>query len=442
MLNFEMMKPVVAIVGRPNVGKSTLFNAILKRKKAVVEDTPGVTRDLNFGEITYDGKSFLLVDTGGFQPEAKEGIASLVARQCQVAVEEAHIILFVLDAKDGLTPLDRDIANLLRRKDKKVLHVVNKVDGSKERRASGEFFELGPERLFLVSALHRRGLDDLLEEVVKHLPETEPPPQQGDEGIKVAIVGRPNVGKSSLVNRILGFERVIVDERPGTTRDAIDTAFGFNGKNYVLIDTAGIRRRSRISQRLEWYCVWQALRSVERSDVALLVIDALEGPTDQDAKIGGVIHRRGKGCIVVVNKWDLAMGKVSHREYEEALKRKLHFLDYAPVMFVSAKTGHGVEGILKKVDLVFSEARKRINTGRLNRWFREVLLEHQPPMWRNRQVKLYYITQVQTAPPTFVIFANYPEGVKENFQRFLVRRLREDFRFVGTPIRLILKKRE
>ena len=442
MLNFEMMKPVVAIVGRPNVGKSTLFNAILKRKKAVVEDTPGVTRDLNFGEITYDGKSFLLVDTGGFQPEAKEGIASLVARQCQVAVEEAHIILFVLDAKDGLTPLDRDIANLLRRKDKKVLHVVNKVDGSKERRASGEFFELGPERLFLVSALHRRGLDDLLEEVVKHLPETEPPPQQGDEGIKVAIVGRPNVGKSSLVNRILGFERVIVDERPGTTRDAIDTAFGFNGKNYVLIDTAGIRRRSRISQRLEWYCVWQALRSVERSDVALLVIDALEGPTDQDAKIGGVIHRRGKGCIVVVNKWDLAMGKVSHREYEEALKRKLHFLDYAPVMFVSAKTGHGVEGILKKVDLVFSEARKRINTGRLNRWFREVLLEHQPPMWRNRQVKLYYITQVQTAPPTFVIFANYPEGVKENFQRFLVRRLRKDFRFVGTPIRLILKKRE
>lgn len=432
----------MAIVGRPNVGKSTLFNALLRQKKAVVEDIPGVTRDLNYGEVHYEDRSFLLVDTGGFEPEAKEGISALVSRQCQMAVEEAEVILFVLDAKEGLNPLDREIADFLRRKPKKVLYVVNKVDGSKERRGVGEFYELGPERLFLVSALHRRGLDELLDEVVKLLPPAEPEPPPSEEVTKIAFVGRPNVGKSSLVNRLLGFERVIVDERPGTTRDAIDTAFSIDGKNYLLIDTAGIRRRSRIDERLEWYCVWQAIKSVERCDVALLVLDAVEGPTAQDAKIAGLIHRRGKGSVIVVNKWDLALGKVSQREYEEALKQKLHFLDYAPVCFVSAKTGYGTEGLLKIVDRVKEQTLLRINTGRLNRWFRKVVSQHQPPLWRNRQVKLYYITQPEVAPPTFVIFANYPEGIKENYQRFLLRRLREEFGFLGTPIRLILKKRD
>lgn len=436
------MKPVVAIVGRPNVGKSTLFNAILHQKKAVVEDIPGVTRDLNFGEVTYDDRSFLLVDTGGFEPEAREGIAALVSRQCQMAVEEAEVILFVLDAKEGLNPLDTEIAHFLRRKHKKVLYVVNKVDGPKERRAAGEFYQLGAERLFLVSALHRRGLDDLLEEVVKLLPPAEPEPPAPDEVTKIAFVGRPNVGKSSLINRILGFERVIVDERPGTTRDAIDTAFSLDGRHYLLIDTAGIRRRSRIAERLEWYCVWQAIKSVERCDIALLVLDAVEGPTAQDAKIAGLIHRRGKGSVIVVNKWDLALGKVSQREYEEALKGKLHFLEYAPVVFVSAKTGYGMEGLLRVVDKVKEQTNLRINTGKLNRWFRRVISEHQPPIWQNRQVKLYYITQPKVAPPTFVIFANYPEGIKENYQKFLIRKLREEFGFLGTPIRLVLKKRE
>jgi len=436
------MKPVVAIVGRPNVGKSTLFNRLIGYRKAVVEDIPGVTRDLNFAQVEVEGKTFTLVDTGGFEPSSEEGVMAQVARQCELAIEEADVILFMLDANDGPTPVDREIADLLRRRGKKVFYVVNKVDGPRQRQALYDFYELGVEKLYPISALHKRGLDELLEDVVKVLPESTPPPQEREGGTKVAIVGRPNVGKSSLMNRILGYERAIVHEAPGTTRDAVDTAFSVNGKDYVLIDTAGMRRKSRVGLRLERYCVWEAIRSIERSDVALLVMDAVEGPTDQDAKIGGLIERRGKGCILVVNKWDLAEGKVSTREYEEALKRKLHFLDYAPVLFTSAKTGKGVDGILRAVDHVAFEAKKRISTGRLNRWFRQLMASHQPPLWRRRPVKLYYITQVAISPPTFVIFANYPEGVNQSFRRFLVKGLRESFGFQGTPIRLIFRRRE
>lgn len=434
------MKPLVAIVGRPNVGKSTLFNAILRRKKAIVEDTPGVTRDLNFGEVEYEGKRFLLVDTGGFEPEAKEGIAALVARQCQVAVEEAQAIIFVMDVNDGLTPLDREISLFLRKKQKEVFYVVNKVDGSKQRRALGEFYELGVEKLYHITALHRRGIEELLDDLVKVLPPSED--QEVPEGIKVSIVGRPNVGKSSLLNRILGYERAIVDGTPGTTRDAIDTPLSLNGKNYLLIDTAGIRRRSRISKRIEWYCVWQAIRSIERADVALLVLDAVEGPTDQDLKIGSLIQRRGKGGILVVNKWDLAIGKVDQRRYEEALRQKFHFFDYTPIVFCSAKTGYGLEGIMDKVDMVYQEAHKRINTGKLNRWFRRLISQYEPPISGGKRIKFYYITQVGVGPPTFVLFANYPEGVKENYRRFLVKKLREEFGFAGVPINLVIKQRQ
>jgi GTP-binding protein len=437
------MKGIVAIVGRPNVGKSTLFNALLRQKKAIVEDIPGVTRDMNFGRVQHDERSFLLIDTGGFEPEAKEGIAGLVRRQCELAVKEADLVLFVLDAKEGLNPLDKEIANYLRKTEKRVLYVINKVDGPKERRNVTEFYELGIERPILVSAIHRRGLDELLDEILKNLPEEAGEPEKNtQEVIKVAIVGRPNVGKSSLLNRILGFERVIVDERPGTTRDAIDTPFTFDGKEFLLIDTAGIRRKSRISQKLEWYCVWQAIKSIERADVNLLVLDAVEGPTDQDSKIANLIQNRGKGLILVVNKWDLAEGKVKVKEYEEALRERFHFLDFAPILFVSAKTGYGTEKILNTVQEVYSEWKKRIPTGQLNRWFRKTILPHQLPLWRNKVVKIYYLTQTQVAPPTFVLFVNYPEGVRENFQRFLIRKLREAFGFLGSPIRLVVKERE
>ncbi len=437
------MKGIVAIVGRPNVGKSTLFNALLRQKKAIVEDIPGVTRDMNFGRVQHNERSFLLIDTGGFEPEAKEGIFMLVRKQCELAVKEADLILFVLDAKEGLNPLDKEIANYLRKTQKKVLFVINKVDGPKDRKNATEFFELGIERPFLVSAIHRMGLEELLDEILKNLPQEEGKTEETqEEAIKVAIVGRPNVGKSSLVNRILGFERVIVDEHPGTTRDAIDIPFSFDGKQFLLIDTAGIRRKSRISERLEWYCVWQAIKSIERADVNLLVLDAVEGPTDQDSKLANLIQNRGKGLIIVVNKWDLVEGKVKIKDYEEALRKKLHFLDFAPILFVSAKTGYGMEKILKTAVEVHSEWRKRIPTGQLNRWFRKTILPHQLPLWRNKVVKIYYLTQVAVAPPTFVLFVNYPEGVKENFQRFLIRKLREEFGFVGSPIKLVIKERE
>lgn len=437
------MKGIVAIVGRPNVGKSTLFNALLRQKKAIVEDIPGVTRDMNFGMVQHNERSFFLIDTGGFEPDAKEGISMLVRKQCELAVKEADLILFVLDAKEGLNPLDKEIANYLRKTQKKVLFVINKVDGPKDRRNVTEFFELGLEKPFLVSAVHRIGLDELLDEILKNLPQREDEVEKtAEEAIKVAIVGRPNVGKSSLLNRILGFERVIVDENPGTTRDAIDIPFTFDGKEFLLIDTAGVRRKSRIKEKLEWYCVWQAIKSIERADVNLLVLDAVEGPTDQDSRIANLIQNRGKGLIIVVNKWDLAEGKVKIKDYEEALRKRFHFLDFAPILFVSAKTGYGMEKILKTAEEVHSEWKKRIPTGQLNRWFRKTILPHQLPLWRNKVVKIYYLTQTQVSPPTFVLFVNYPEGVKENFQRFLIRKLREEFGFVGSPIKLVIKERE
>jgi len=435
------MRPVVAIVGRPNVGKSTLFNRLLGYRKAVVEDVPGVTRDLNFADVEVGGRSFTLVDTGGFEPSSEEGVTAQVARQCRLAIEEADVVLFLLDVLDGPTPVDREIADLLRRTGKKVLFVVNKVDGPRQGQEVFDFYELGGEELYPISALHKRGLEELLDALLELLPEG-PEEEQVQEGVRVAIVGRPNVGKSSLMNRILGYERAIVDEAPGTTRDAIDTAFSVDGKRYILIDTAGMRRKSRIGLQLERYCVWEAIRSIERSDVSLLLIDAQEGPTDQDSRIGGLIQRRGKGCILVVNKWDLAEGRVRRRDYKRALRERLHFLEHAPVLFTSAKTGQGVKEVLEAVDLVAAEAKKRVPTGRLNRWFRQLMAFHQPPLWRNRPVKLYYITQVSVAPPTFVVFANYPEGVNQNFQRFLLRKLREEFDFRGNPIRLLLRKRD
>ena len=431
---------MVAIVGRPNVGKSTLFNRIVGYRKAIVEDTPGVTRDLNFAEVGMEGKAFTLVDTGGFEP-GEEPVAAQVIKGCQWAIEEADLVLFVLDGREGLTPLDEEICRLLREKGKQVLYVVNKIDGPRHEKEVYDFYRLGVERLYPVSAQHGYRFGELMEELLQALPSPPEEEEKGEEGVRVAVVGRPNVGKSSLVNAILGYERVIVDERPGTTRDAIDTPFQWRGKSYLLIDTAGIRRRSRISLRLERYSVIEAIRSIERSDVSLLMIDAQEGVTEQDMRIGGLIERRGKGCVLLVNKWDLLQGKAKEGEYAEMVRRRLWFLDYAPLLFTSALKGEGVGMVLEAVDRVAEEGKKRISTSELNRWMEGVLSSHSPPHWRGRPVKFYYLTQVGVRPPTFVFFVNRPQGVTANYQRYLARRLREAFRFEGNPIRLIFRQR-
>jgi len=433
------MKSLVAIVGRPNVGKSTLFNRIVGYRKAIVEDTPGVTRDLNFAEVGIEGKAFTLVDTGGFEP-GEEPVAAQVIKGCQWAIEEADLVLFVLDGREGLTPLDEEICRLLREKGKQVLYVVNKIDGPQHEKEVYDFYRLGVERLYPVSAQHGYRFGELMEELLQALPSPPEEEEKGEE-VRVAVVGRPNVGKSSLVNAILGYERVIVDERPGTTRDAIDTPFQWRGKSYLLIDTAGIRRRSRISLRLERYSVIEAIRSIERSDVSLLMIDAQEGVTEQDMRIGGLIERRGKGCVLLVNKWDLLQGKAKEGEYAEMVRRRLWFLDYAPLLFTSALKGEGVGMVLEAVDRVAEEGKKRISTSELNRWMEGVLSSHSPPHWRGRPVKFYYLTQVGVRPPTFVFFVNRPQGVTANYQRYLARRLREAFRFEGNPIRLIFRQR-
>ncbi len=435
------MKPIIAIVGRPNVGKSTLFNRILGGRKAIVWNEPGVTRDRNYADAEWDGKVFILIDTGGFEPISKDRIFVQMREQCELAMEEADIILFVMDGKEGLMPSDREIADILRRLNKPVFYLVNKIDSPKDEDKIFEFYGLGIEKIYPISAEHRRGLDELMEEVSHFLLEGEE--EESNEMVtRVAVLGRPNVGKSSLINRILGYKRVIVDEAPGTTRDAIDTHFKRDGKHYVLIDTAGIRRKSRISLRLEKYSIMEALRTLDRCDVALLLLDPREGVTDQDARIGGFIHEKGKGCILLVNKWDL-IEKDSHtaNEFRRRIYGELKYLSYAPILFISALTGQRVMKVLDMVDHVAEQAKKRISTSQLNRSLAEWVERTPPPSYQTHPVKLNYITQVKVKPPTFVISTNFPEGIHFSYERYLMNQIREAFGFEGVPIRLLFKKK-
>ena len=435
------MKPIIAIVGRPNVGKSTLFNRIAGGRKAIIFDEPGVTRDRNYSEVEWGDVRFTLMDTGGFEPVSKDRIFVLMAEQCQLAMDEADAILFVLDGKEGMTPSDLEIADLLRRQEKPVFFVVNKIDGPQHEEKVYDFYKLGVEPLYSISAEHRYGVEDLIDEVVKGLPKSAEEVED-KEATKVSVIGRPNVGKSSLINRLLGYQRVLVDEVPGTTRDAIDTAIEKDGKRYILIDTAGIRRKSRISLKLEKYSIIEALRTIDRSDVVLLVLDAVEGVTDQDARVGGFIHEKGKGCILALNKWDLVekdsetMNKFVEKVYED-----LKYLSYAPILFISAKTGQRVDKVLDRVDQVAEQARKRISTGSLNRYFNQWIEKLQPPLYKNRRVKLNYITQISTSPPTFLIYTNIPEGIHFSYERYLINRIRDAFSFEGVPIRLHFRKK-
>jgi GTPase len=440
-LEKERMKPVIAIVGRPNVGKSTLFNRIAGGKKAIVADEPGVTRDRNYAEVEWDGKAFTLIDTGGFEPVSKDRIFIQMREQCQLAMDEADAILFVMDGKEGLTSSDREIADLLRRQEKPVFYIINKIDGPQHEEKVLEFYGLGVEALYPISSEHRLGTDGLIDDVIKILPASTEE-KEDREAIKVSVVGRPNVGKSSLINRLLGYKRVLVDEAPGTTRDAIDTPIERDGKRFVLIDTAGIRRKSRISLRLEQYSIVEALRTIDRSDVVVLLLDSKEGVTDQDTRIGGFIHEKGKGCILVVNKWDLIpKDSQTMDEFEEKVYDELKYLAYAPSLFISALTGQRVAKVLDLVEKVFEQTKKRIPTSKLNQYFGRWIERNPPRLYKNRKVNLAYITQVSTAPPTFVIYTNHPEGIHFSYERFLVNQMREAFGFEGVPIRLRFRKK-
>lgn len=436
------MLPVVAIVGRPNVGKSTLFNRIFGRRKAIVEDIPGVTRDRNYAEVTRFDKPFTLIDTGGFEPVSEERLLVQMREQSQLAVEEADVILFVVDVQQGLTPSDLEVANMLRRVAKPVLYVINKVDGNRQESGLAEFYALGAADVYPVSAEHGRGVDDLIDAVLTFLPTTAAETVAGEE-IRLAVVGRPNVGKSSLVNRLLGFERMVANPLAGTTRDSVDTPFAYNRQQYVLIDTAGIRRKGKVSQKLEKYSVVQALKAMDRADVVLVVIDAEEGVTDQDVTVAGYAYEKGRAVILVVNKWDrLSKDNTTFGKYVEELRRNFKYLPFAPVLFVSALTGQRVNKIMSEVEKVAQEYVRRVPTPQLNKVLAEAVRDHQPPVFQGKRLKFFYITQDGIRPPSFVVFVNRAEGVHFSYERYLNNKLREAFGFSGTPIRLFFKDRE
>ncbi len=436
------MKPVVAIVGRPNVGKSTLFNRILGQRRAIVEDFPGVTRDRNYGEVSRFSTPFLLIDTGGFEPASSDELLVQMREQSRLAMEEADLILFVLDAREGLTPSDIEVAGMLRRVDKPVLFVVNKVDSERLEAAAGEFYSLGADSLFTVSAEHGLGIDDLMQSVIELLPAGTALEEEGAE-TRLAVIGRPNVGKSSLINRLLGYERVVANAAAGTTRDSIDTPFSYNGKRYVLIDTAGIRRKGKVSQKLEKFSVIQALKAMDRAHIVLVVIDAEEGITEQDLTVAGYAYEKGRAVVLVVNKWDrVEKDNSTFGRYLEKVRSTFKFLSFAPVVFVSALTGQRVAKIMSVVEQVATEFERRITTGELNRVLNEAAATHPPPVFQGKRLKFFYATQVAVRPPSFVLFVNKAAGVHFSYQRYIGNQLREAFGLKGTPIRLVFKDRE
>jgi GTP-binding protein len=435
------VKPIVAIVGRPNVGKSTLFNRMTRSRKALVDDFPGVTRDRNYGEVRWDETSFTVVDTGGFSGFESEELVSSVTHQVVQAIEEADAIVMLLDGRGGVTPVDTDLVQRLRESGKPVFYTVNKIDGSRHELLLSDFSVLGVDPLHPISAEHGYGVNDLLDALTAILPQAAP--EVDADRIRLAVIGRPNVGKSSLVNRLLGDERLVVSDMPGTTRDAIDTICTMNQREYVLIDMAGIRRKARVRKKLEKFSVIKALRSLDRCNIALIMMDASEGVTDQDATIASYALERGRGCIVLLNKWDLVeKNSETAKTYAETVRKRLPFLDFAPILTVSALTGQRVFKIFEWVERIHGQFTTRINTGRLNKALESVVHKHQPPIYRGKRIKFYYATQTALGPPTFVCFVNYPEGIHTSYKRYLMNELRESLKLDLTPVRLFFRKRE
>jgi len=435
-------KPVVAIVGRPNVGKSTLFNRIVGDRVAIVEKESGVTRDRLYQDAEWSGVIFTLVDTGGLDFQEDDGITVNVRQQAEVAIKEADLILFVVDARTGLTPVDTEIAGMLRRAKRPVILVANKVEKFDHTSPVYDFYRLGLGEPVPVSAAEGLNTGDLLDLVLKLLPLEGEAEEYSDDTVKIAVVGRPNVGKSSLVNLVLNQERTIVSNIPGTTRDAIDSFFEHEGRRYMIIDTAGIRRKSRIVQRIEKYGVMRSLKAIERSDVVVLLLDAVEGVVEQDKRIAGYINDNGKAIILVVNKWDLVeKDERTMARYVSVIYREMAFVQYAPVVFTSALTGQRVAKVLEKVDFVFGQYAKRITTKNLNDLFQEAIEQNPPPSYKTRRLKIYYATQSGVKPPTFILFVNDTGLMHFSYGRYLENQLRQAYGFEGTPIRLFLRER-
>jgi GTP-binding protein len=442
--------PLVAIVGRPNVGKSTLFNRLCGGHDAIVEDEPGVTRDRRYGEADWDGRLFRVVDTGGLDWDAARpddaALARGILRQALRAVEEAELVLFVIDARLGLTPQDLDAAETLRKTGKPILWVANKVDRGGLEAEANELYRLGADQVFAVSAQHGRGTAELCDAIVAGLPSAPHVSEQAlaeDDAarpIRMALVGRPNAGKSSMVNRFAGEERVIVDALAGTTRDPVDTPVTLNGRRYVLIDTAGIRRRSKVSVAMEKIAVAMAEKAIERCDVCVLVIDAQAGIAEQDAKVAGMCEEAGRALVICFNKLDL-IDAAQQKKLHEDLKRQLQFVPWARVVFASAKTGKSVQRILDGVQAAYAAFTRRVSTGALNRWFEGIVEKHPPSVYRGMPVKLYFIQQPQAKPPTFLLSVNHPEGVHFSYRRYLANQLREEFDLHGTPVRIVCRAR-
>lgn len=436
-------KPIVAVVGRPNVGKSTLFNALAGENISIVKDTPGITRDRIYADVSWLDMNFTLIDTGGIEPDSKDIILSQMREQAQIAIDTADVIVFMVDVKQGLVDADSKVADMLRRSRKPVVLAVNKVDNFNKYMADVyEFYNLGIGEPYPISSVNKLGFGEFLDEVTSHFDRTET--QEEDDGrIKVAIVGKPNVGKSSLINKLIGENRVIVSEIAGTTRDAIDTEVTHNGREYVFIDTAGLRRKSKVKEELERYMIIRTVAAVERADIVVLVIDAVEGVTEQDAKIAGIAHDRGKAAIIAVNKWDaVEKNNKTVNEYTQKVRQVLSFMPYAEITFISALTGQRLSRLYEIIDAVNENHAMRIATGVLNEIMAEAVTLQQPPSDRGKRLRLYYITQAAVRPPTFVIFVNDKELMHFSYTRYLENQIRETFGFRGTPFRFIIRERK
>ena len=436
------MKPLVAIVGRPNVGKSTLFNRIVGKRIAIIEDTPGVTRDRIYGDAEWLTHNFTVIDTGGIEPDSDDIILAQMRRQAELAIETSHVIVFVVDGREGLTAADMEVSEMLRRCKKPIVLCVNKVDHVKYEDTAYDFYSLGIGEPVTISAEQGLGIGDLLDEVCKYFPAIEA--DEESESISIAVVGKPNVGKSSLVNALLGQERTIVSNIPGTTRDAIDTPFKYNGKDYVLIDTAGIRRKRAVGdENVERYSVIRSLAAIRRCDVALIVIDAEQGLSEQDVRIAGYVHEEGKASVVIVNKWDL-IEKDTHtvEKFKKDILTDLAFMSYVPMLFISAKTGQRVQRVMESVNSVLEQASTRITTGILNDIIGEAVTMSEPPFVKGRKLRIFYSTQASIKPPTFIIFVNDAELMHFSYRRYLENYIRKSFKIDSVPIRLIIRNRE